>query len=172
MKESHDKIKEFYKKEDPWMYKTTEDDIRRKEYIVGILRSFGHFKRALDIGAGEGWITEGLPAAELWGYELSDHAASRFPLGVGRIQCPRGKYDLVVATGILYNHYDWERFVDMINDHASGIVLTCSMANAELPKAIEAIRGDELFRMEFPYRHCGQRLRVFNFSDHEYRMIK
>ena len=43
-----------------WAYKTTADDAFRKEKIINVLKEFGPFNRALDIGAGEGYVTESI----------------------------------------------------------------------------------------------------------------
>lgn len=153
-------IDQFYKDHrDPWGYQDNLDDIIRRDYIVQIARFWGPYARCLDIGAGEGWITQSLPAEEIFGYELSDTAASRFPPVVQRVVKPSGKYDLVVATGVLYTHYDLGRLIGLIHDHSSAIVITSGIKAWE-PAAIKLI-GDEIFSAEFPYRDYVQKLRVF-----------
>ena len=52
-------LEDWYKKNDPWSYKTTNDDIIRKEKILSLLENYN---TALDIGCGEGFITTDLPA--------------------------------------------------------------------------------------------------------------
>lgn len=163
-KQPKSEILKPYEKPDPWGYKTNSDDIERRNLIVTIAKHYAPFESALDIGAGEGWITKELPAYNLYGYELSDEAANRFPKYVMRTLEPKGEYDLVVATGVLYPWYDWEIFVDMINRHASNIVLVSSMPKGECREAIEKINGKQLLQMEFPYREHGQILRVFRMN--------
>lgn len=124
---------------------------------------FGHFNCALDLGAGEGWITKDLPAYERWGYELSDNAAARFPPAVKRVLEPAGKYDLVVATGVLYGHYDWRKMLRIIRERASRIVLTCHIKSWELA-AVAEVPGMQIIDFEFPYRDWTQKLRVFEIK--------
>ena len=157
----------FFDKPDPWGYQTHPDDIRRKEIILPIARMFGRFDAALDVGAHEGWISMDLPADTVYGYELSDLAAARFPAIVQRVSADDirgGKFDLVVATGVLYNHYDWRGMVDLINAGASGIILTCNIKQWEVPAAWLGIRGKQVFQAQFPYREWDQQLRVFDVS--------
>jgi SAM-dependent methyltransferase len=147
-------------KKDPWSYSATTDDALRKAKILDALGKT-KFKRALDIGCGEGWITKDLPAQEIHGYELSDVAASRFPPNVARVLEPIGKYDLVLATGVLYAQYDWQSIAKFIVDHASGTVLTCNIKSWEIPDAIAMIPGKQSQDVEFYYRLYVQKLRVF-----------
>lgn len=153
---------EFFEKEDAWGYQTNPHDRWRKQVIIHTVNLFGPFSRCLDLGAHEGWITKDIPASTRHGYELSDVAAARFPPLVKR-EC-EGKYDLVLATGVLYGHYDWRHFVDKINAHSSKIVLTCNITSWELMAAILAIKGKQVYESEFIYREHFQKLRVFNVS--------
>lgn len=164
--QSFDEIEKGYEKPDPWGYRTNPDDERRKELICCIAARFGDrspgrfpFSRALDIGAGEGWITERLPASEIHGYELSNNAAARFPPGVVRAAPPTGKYDLVTACGVWYRHYDLMNFENLVKVHASNIVVVCGIASWLHPSVNEI--GKEVFRSEFPYYAGKQRLLVF-----------
>lgn len=163
MSQSKDELDAWYSKPDPWQYQTTPDDIFRKRVILSVLDLYGvRYARALDIGAGEGFITQSLPAAMIQAYELSDTAATRLPDNVKRVTEPIGKYDLILATGVLYSQYDWRGMVDMINQYASGIVLTCSIASWEVSAAWLGIRGKQIFTAEFPYREWNQKLRVID----------
>ncbi len=157
-----EELDSYYAMPDPWSYTTTPSDIRRKQYIIHILNLFGPFSRALDIGAGEGWITSDIPASTRHGFEISDVAAARFPANVTR-ECS-GQYDLVLATGVLYGHYAWQSFLAMIHDHASRFVVTCSIKPWEVKDAIHAMPGPQIFEAEFPYRVHTQKLRVFEVT--------
>ena len=48
-----------------------------------------------------------------------DLAASRFPEQVERVKTVHQKYDLILATGVLYEQYDHTRINQMIHDGAS-----------------------------------------------------
>lgn len=151
-----EQLEQFYTQEDPWEYKTNTDDEKRKQIILEHLKPA---KRALDIGAGEGWITKDLPADSIEAIELSDNAASRFPKNVKRITEPEGNYDLITACGVMYSEYDNDLFHKWILDHASGQVLTCNIKGLEINYL-----PDPIFEMEFPYREYIEVLRIYDFA--------
>lgn len=158
-------LEKFYEKEDPWDYTKRPDDIKRKGYILHWLNYFGPFEYALDIACGEGWITKDIPATNIAGYEISDNAASRFDPKIRRCTTPLGQYDLIMATGCLYSHYNYQTFLDMIKKHASKFVLTCNIASWEVPGICDFIPGDQIIEMKFPYQAgeemVEQQLRIF-----------
>ena len=163
-----EEIEKQYEQEDPWGYKTNPSDLQRRKILWGISFAYGEgdgfdkfigFKRCLDIGAGEGWITQGYPALEVCGLEISNQAAERFPNNVKRVVAPEGDYDLVCATGIFYPHYNWPFFMELIQRHASNIVIVSSIEDWE-HECVNKI-GEELFRATYPYREYKQRTRVF-----------
>lgn len=156
-----DELETWYRSPDPWGYRTNPDDLHRLERITANLAPYAPFDRAIDIGCGEGFITETLPAAVLHGIELSDHAASRLPTPIQRVSQPDGKYDLVVCTGVLYNQYDWKQATDWIAQAASRIVLTCHIKDWEINNLPIHYQVHE---EEFPYRDYTQRLRVFEWQ--------
>lgn len=129
----------------------------RKEKILSHLKK--KYKRALDIGAGEGFITKDLPAKEIYAYEISDNASERLPKNVKRILKPDGKYDLIIATGVLYPQYNAKEILDIIKTHASGTILLSNIADWEV-KDVEEL-GVPLLVEEYPYREYTQRLRIY-----------
>jgi hypothetical protein len=154
-------LEKWWSTPDAWDYKTTEDDYRRKEIILNTLEQFGEFNRALDIGCGEGFLTTDLPAKKIEGYEISDNAAARLPKNVKRTTDPIGHFDLVVATGVLYRHYFYERLHTIIRTHASGIVLTCNIKEWEVNQLPPE---KQILELEFPYREFTQKLRVYKWQ--------
>ena len=73
MKETKEKLEKWYEKEDPWNYKKKPHAIKRKEIILkmsaeycGKILKKDKFENALEIGAGEGWITKDLPAHNIY----------------------------------------------------------------------------------------------------------
>lgn len=135
-----------YKKEDPWKNKYNPAHIKRKEWIIGLAKKYGPvggYKKAIDLGAGEGWITTDLPAEEIYGYDISDIAMSRFPANVKPLHIVNGKFDLIIATGVLYKGYGYKWIIDKINECASSIVLTCHIK--ELEYGIDGIKGNQVF---------------------------
>lgn len=150
---------EDYLVEDPWGYKTNIEDHKRKEKILTVLSRQKSFNRALDIGAGEGWITQDLPADLKHAFEKSSNAKLRLPNNVTPVDFPFGEYDLVIATGVLYPQYDCDLFFRLIKDHASDIILTCNIKDWEHPNVTKI--GTQIHEEEFPYREYIQKLRLF-----------
>lgn len=176
MKTSAEDLERTYDNPDPWGYQTNPADIERKNkilYNVNLLRLAEFpkkalkFEKALDIGCGEGWITKDLPAEKIYGFEVSSQARERWPSNINKfIDWPERRFDLVLATGILYENYSWQLFTNIINSHATKYIVTCNIAGREHWPAIEQIEGKLLYLEEFPY-HRGpdemftQRLRIY-----------
>lgn len=155
--QSLESLDDFYKVEDPWNYTKTKDDKDRKKRIINHLKKLGPFRSALDIGAGEGFITTDIPADVIHAVECSDNASMRLPENVTRVIRPTQKYDLVLATGVLYPQYDWQRFHGWINHHAQRYVLTSSIKDWEIPINCHKQVHEE----EYPYREFTQILRIY-----------
>lgn len=153
---------EDYETEDPWGYKTNPCDQKRKSIIIGALKSYPIFNKALDVGAGEGWITQDIPAKEKFAFEQSENAKARLPKNVVGLSKPEGRYDLVIATGVLYPHYNSCQLIKLIKDHASNIILTCNIRDWEVPE-VKTI-GNQIYSEEFSYRDFYQKLRIFKID--------
>ena len=163
-----DEIEKEYEREDPWGFKTNKSDLIRKHLIINCLESrYPQFDRALDIGCGEGWVTKDLPAKEKYGNEVSKNARARFPKDVKECEVPRGKYDLVITTGTLYEHYDWRNMCRLIEQHSSKVILICNIKGWEVykndqPRMFESIfKAKQVFNYQFDYRNYKQQMRVF-----------
>ncbi len=156
-------LEKWYSTPDPWGYESNQDDIKRKNIILSKLNKY---KRALDIGCGEGWITKDLPAKEIYGIEEADLAAERLPKNIKRIDEPNGKYDLIIATGVLYKQYDYEKMTNWIIKHANGLVLTSNIKSWEINKLPQ---DKQIHEEEFKYREYTQKLRIYDFSDTQHR---
>lgn len=161
----------LYQKPDPWGYQTNPEDARRKEIILKHVSDLEQpFYRALDIGAGEGWITKDLGAEIIHALEESDSAAGRFPENVLRIEKPEGFYDLIIATGVMYPHYDWRKFIDIIMMHANGYVLLCNLKNVEVPEVARI--PNQILETEFSYRNTVEKLRIYDFTTQHRQKIE
>lgn len=162
MAQSKQDLEDFYNAEDPWGYKTNKDDEHRKKMILDVLSPHAPFKRALDIGCGEGFITQDLPAKEIEGIEISDNAAKRLPDNVKRVVNPEGLYDLIICTGMLYEQYDHHSFLSWIKSHIrkGGIVLTCNIKDWEINTLPSE---NQIHEVEFDYRTYTQKLRVYRW---------
>lgn len=159
-------LEQVYDKPDPWGYQTNIADVKRKRIILDILRLYGPFERALDIACGEGWITKDIPARMIYGMEASKQAMERWDNKIIPWQRLVNEFDLVMITGALYENYDWQSFIDQINEVSTKYILTCNIADREFPKAIEGIQGELIQLNHFPYfrseqEQFTQRLRVY-----------
>lgn len=150
-------LEQWYSQPDPWSYETTSDDVFRKKKILSLLR--GEYNRALDIGAGEGFITRDLPAKVIEAIEVSDLAAKRLPEGILRVTEPSGEYDLVVATGVFYDQYNWKQMHEWILKYAKGVVLTSNIKSWEHPLPVKPI-----YEEDYQYREYTQHLCLYDFA--------
>lgn len=154
-------LEQWYESSDPWGYRHHPDDTYRKDLILHLL-SGKQYERALDVGAGEGWITKDLPAKEIHAIEISDNAAKRFPENVTRVFEPKGTYDLIIACGVLYEQYDWKQMLKWIEESATDTVLTCNIGSWE--KGLPNLPG---FRMvtetNFPYREYLEHVCLYRY---------
>lgn len=120
--QSANELDAFYSTADPWGYHDNVDDERRRMELLAALPQRS-FKRTLDIGCGNGYVTLTLPGDEVVGVDLSSEAvrwareaarpaprsASRFRFEKASLFDPHlashGQFDLVVVTGVLYPQY-------------------------------------------------------------------
>lgn len=163
---THEELEQVYDKADPWSYQTNPADIERKKIILDIVNSYGPFERALDLGCGEGWITQDIQAKEIYGMEFSKQAISRWPKNIKKWNGDIGDFDLVLATGVLYENYDWWAFVNYMNEKGRKYIVTSNISNREFWKATESIQGELIQVQHFPYirseqEQFTQRLRVY-----------
>lgn len=148
----------WYSEPDKWGYFSNVEDKRRLEKIIYML-GWGKkiYKRAIDIGCGEGFITEHLPAEEIHGLDISDNALNRLPDNVLPVQEPIGKYDLVVSTGTLYAQYDHEAMYKLIMSCASEYILIGGISDWIINKDF----GHQIQFIVFPYREFTQKLTLY-----------
>lgn len=157
-KQSKQDLEDWYSKSDPWGYRDNIDDKDRKYTILDAINPYAPFKRALDIGAGEGFITEDLPAKEIEAIEISDNASERFKSHIKRVKKPTGKYDLILLAGVLYGQYESQEMLDWALKHCDGIIVTCNIKEWEVnPLPTENM----IHCFEFPYRTYTQSLKVY-----------
>jgi hypothetical protein len=161
--QSKEELEHWYTKKDPWQYTTTQDDLNRKQKLLSILNEINNgylYDRALDIGAGEGFVTTDLPAKEIFGIEISDLAAQRFPSNVSRLIEPEGKFDLVMTTGTLYQQYDHAKMAEWIKNSASRHILVAGIKSW----LIGYVFGKIIYETEFSYREYAQKVTVYETS--------
>lgn len=161
MTQTKEELEEFYANTDPWAYTSTPDDELRKWHIYSALPY--KFKRILDIGAGEGFITSAFKnrADSIEAIEISDNAAKRLPDYIKRVKKPTGKYDLIIATGVLYEQYNWEQMRKWIEEHADGFVIT---SHYDEMVAYDVFDKPQILTAQFLYRKGNQVLRVYRWQ--------
>lgn len=166
MKRTREELEREYDKVDPWGYQTNPADIERKRIILEVLNQYGPFEIALDLACGEGWITKDIPSQVILGTEASIQAMQRWDPKIRKWNGYIGDLDLVMVTGALYENYDWESFVNYMNEKSKKYILTCNIADREFAPAVAAIQGKLIKIREFPYHRSPeeqftQRLRVY-----------
>lgn len=150
---SKEEIEKELINKDFWNYENEPDDLKRKEEILNLLRPCS---KILDIGACEGWITKDLNAKEIHAIEISDLASSRFPNNIKRVTEPEGEYDIVIATGVLYDHYDIKQIKKWIKQAKPKTLLV-----AGIEGVLKNIFGKPTIEIKFPYRGMTQIIRVY-----------
>jgi predicted TPR repeat methyltransferase len=117
-------MEDFYKVEDPWSFDLNVDDDRRVGRLLGCIPN-RKFRRVLDVGCGNGFLTVRLPGDEIHGVEISENAVKwaharaervgkNIEFHVGSVFdiegiCP-APFDLIVITGVLYPELIGEAF--------------------------------------------------------------
>lgn len=111
-----EELEEFQKQEDPWGYENDPDDVKRKDILLHELPK-RQYKRVLDIGCGQGFITRHLPGDLVIGSDISHEAikiakkieTDRLLFVQANLYETHTKFDepfdLVLITGVLYKQY-------------------------------------------------------------------
>lgn len=120
--QSKAEIEKDYENGDPWGYFNNEHDALRKQILLSELSSFTP-SRVLDIGCGNGFITESIQAREIIGVDISssaiEEAQRRSSSGRIEYRClslyelPAAglkDFDCVMVTGVLYEQYIGKSF--------------------------------------------------------------
>ena len=157
--QSKQELEDWYSEPDRWGYFNNPEDTKRLEKILFMLGwGKSHYKRAIDIGCGEGFVTTFLPADEIHGLDLSDNALARLPQNVTPVSAPQGKYDLVISTGTLYQQYDHQSIYQMIMSCASEYILIAGISDWIINKDV----GKHIQMSIFPYREFTQKMTLFH----------
>lgn len=152
----------WYQIPDQWGYFNNPEDKKRRQKLLEALKPYGKFNKALDIGAGEGYITRVLPAEKIFFQELSDLASSRQPQEFERVTFQTDKvFDLVVATGVFYKQYDWEEMQNFAlrTLKKGGILATVHIESWEVP--IDESELVLIHQEKYPYREFIHNLKIY-----------
>jgi 2-polyprenyl-3-methyl-5-hydroxy-6-metoxy-1,4-benzoquinol methylase len=168
----------FYKLSDPWGYQDNIDDSRRKGELLSALPA-RKYKRTLDIGCGNGYITFDLPGDYVMGIDYSSaaidwclsklshstspqkynfHQSSIFDLRTEDI----GTFDLILITGVLYPQYIGKAMssIRLIVDNLlapGGNLLSCHIDEWVSQRFPYAVIDTTLYK----YRQYTHRLEVY-----------
>jgi predicted TPR repeat methyltransferase len=168
----------FYESPDPWGYRNSADDERRRSELLAALPP-RRYQRGLDIGCGNGFVTFSLPAEHVLGADVSAKAiewaerergsqprpdrftflqSSLFELDRDRL----GTFDLIVVTGVLYKQYigKGSALVRLLVDgllRQGGILASCHIREWSPP----AFPYDRLDTSVYPYRDYAHQLEIY-----------
>lgn len=173
MIQTEQELNDFYSTPDPWGYYSNPHDTVRKARILAALPRL-NYSNALDIGCGNGFITNDLPAQRVIGLEFSskavawasEHAAPQVEYRQGSIfdlpDLSLPLMDLVVITGVLYPQYIGKslRLVYVLIDRIlkPGGILLCSHIYEWYQARFPYLT---ISREYFPYRDFSQVLEVY-----------
>lgn len=168
-----DELEKFYKQNDPWQYETIPDDQKRKEILLSEIPNKS-YKKVIDIGCGQGFITRNLPGSKVVGVDISSNAIERAKIQqTNRIDfiCASifelskiftQEFDLILITGVLYSQYIGEshnlvyRIIDgLLLDNG---ILVCCHINSWYTARFPYLMLESSF---FKYREYTQRLEVY-----------
>lgn len=159
MIQSKEELENWYDQFDRWGYFENKDDAKRLQNIMQLIGD-NKYDKAIDIGCGEGFITQHLPANLIYGLDLSNNALNRLPSNVIGVNEPEGTYNLVVSTGTLYEQYDHEAIYNMIIKSAQSHILIGGIKEW----LIDYNFGKIISTIEFPYREFTQKVTLYEFS--------
>ncbi|MFH6963228.1 methyltransferase domain-containing protein [Flavobacterium plurextorum] len=108
-------LDEWNDTEDPWGYNNNSQDHLRKIILLDQIPK-REYENVLDIGCGQGFITNDLPGKNIYGVDISEKAIKYARKNNKKVDYSTGsifeiekmfeiKFDLVIITGVLYPQY-------------------------------------------------------------------
>ena len=171
-------IEGLYSTEDPWQYDSTPDDAERRARLLSAI-PIRRYRRTLDVGCGNGFLTVHLPGRKVIGCDLSEAAINwarkrvaegsdneRFTFFASSIfeltPEKQGTFDLIVITGALYPQHigsSWSLVNGIIDRllEPGGILATCHISEW-CRHRFPYLRIDQAY---YPYREYIHCLEVF-----------
>lgn len=116
MIQEYSELNSWHNQKDPWDYENSADDIKRRNILLSEIPQ-KHYETVLDIGCGQGFITQSLPGNKVYGVDISANAikfakqketdALKFLEGsiFDITKIVPEKFDLIIITGVLYQQY-------------------------------------------------------------------
>ena len=110
-----DDLEKWNNTEDPWGYNKNSHDSLRKVFLLDNIPK-REYENVLDIGCGQGFITNDLPGKNIYGVDISKTAIkyacknnNKVDYSVGSIfeinKLFKIQFDLIIITGVLYPQY-------------------------------------------------------------------
>jgi predicted TPR repeat methyltransferase len=167
-------LEKWWENPDPWEYENNPEDINRRAMILSALPQ-KRYKKILDIGCGNGFVTHRLPGEEIIGVDISTNAISHaqkagffhiryYPYSL--FDLPRlswtQSFDLIVITGVLYPQYIGKshRLVYTILDDL--LVMGGELVSCHIDEWHESrFPYNTLHREYYPYREYIHLLEVY-----------
>jgi len=173
MIQEYSELNSWHNQKDPWQYENTEDDIKRKNILLSEIPQ-KKYENVLDIGCGQGFITESLPGTNIFGVDISTNAIKyakqkehdHLTFLEGSIfdidKVVANKFDLIIITGVLYQQYIGQstNLVYLLIDkilNKGGVLISVHIDDwyySQFPY----IRAKELF---YQYRTYNHKLEIY-----------
>ena len=167
-------LEKWWEKKDPWEYDNNPDDLHRRAMLLSALPR-KKYKRILDIGCGNGFVTHRLPGEEITGIDVSEnaihHARKSAPPHIQYQQASLfhlphlnwdSAFDLIVITGVLYPQYigrsNWLVYLIIDDLMKSGGDLVCCHIDEWYSARFPYVTLDREF---YPYREYVHNLEVY-----------
>lgn len=153
-------LEQWHRKKDPWGYASSDEDAKRKHLLLSEIPE-GKYKRVLDIGCGQGFVTVDLPGERVVGVDISKNAikhaekytnnSKRFRFVVSDLfeleEKIVGKFDLIVITGVIYPQYTGK---------ANSLVYTIVDSLLEEGGVLVCVHIDEWYTARFPFLQINE----------------
>lgn len=176
--QSKEELESFYNCPDPWQYEGNPSDELRLAKLLSFIPRPLNYRKTLDIGCGNGFVTEHLPGDEVVGIDISENACNAATVrvckreGGSRFHILQGDiwglsdtdevFDLIIITGVLYPQYIGKGFSvvsEIINNLMNpGSILISVHIDEQCPHRFPFNLLDLSY---YPYREWTHRLEVY-----------
>lgn len=169
-----EEINKWHLEKDPWGYELNKDDIERRDVLLNEIPVLD-YENVLDIGCGQGFITQSLPGKKITGVDISTNAIKHAKLKESdRLRFLESSvfdllenfdevFDLIVITGVLYKQYIGEssNLVYLIIDKLlkKNGVLVCVHINSWYYSSFPYLKVNQLF---YHYRSYTHKLEIYS----------
>lgn len=169
-----DDMEKWHMTNDPWNYENNPEDIKRKNILLSEIPS-KNYKKVLDIGCGQGFITRDLPGKQILGIDISHEAIKKAKVyESNRIKFLQSslfdlnrnlkeEYDLIIISGVLYPQYIGNslNLVYLIIDKLlmdSGILISVHIDEWDKKSCFPYLKLKEYY---YDYREYTHKLEVY-----------